>query len=136
MTRRDLSNINYHYYNKFDHFKDNYAEFKAVHQQNQRRKRRQHKQLGGHQPRQPKPGQQQQKVLVAQDRHPTATPIAAPGRQTDSTATPTLLKSVLRVFLRSEARGIFLCKTTPTRSLEFHSRRERSSVQPSPPKPA
>ena len=31
----DLSNINCHYYNKFGHYKNNCAKFKAVYQQNQ-----------------------------------------------------------------------------------------------------
>ena len=31
----DLSNINCHYYNKFGHYKNDCAEFKAVHKQNQ-----------------------------------------------------------------------------------------------------
>ena len=63
---------------------------------------------------------------------PTATPIAASGRQTGSTSTPISPKSVLRVFLGSAARGIFVCETTSTRSSAFHSQRERSSPQVSP----
>ena len=31
----DFSNINCHFYNKFGHYKNDCAEFKAVHQQNQ-----------------------------------------------------------------------------------------------------
>ena len=34
----DLSNINCHDYNKFGHYKNDCTEFKAVHQQNQRRR--------------------------------------------------------------------------------------------------
>ena len=66
---------------------------------------------------------------------PTATAIAAPDQQTGSTVTSTLPNSVLRVFLGSAARGVFLCKTTLTRIPALHSRRERSSREPSPPKP-
>ena len=66
---------------------------------------------------------------------PTATPIAVPGRQKGPTATSTLSKSVLQAFLGSAARGISLCETTPTRSPPSHSRRERSSLKPSPSKP-
>ena len=47
---------------------------------------------------------------------------------------PTSLKSVLRVFLGSTARGIFLCETTPTKTPASYSWRERFSLQPSPPK--
>ena len=72
----DLSNINCHDYNKFGHYKNDCTEFKVVHQQNQRRRPRQHKQRGGHQPHQPKPGGQQQQrvgggggVLILQDHH-------------------------------------------------------------------
>ena len=43
-TGRGLSNINCHYYNKFGRYKNDCADFKAVHQQNQRRRQRQHKQ--------------------------------------------------------------------------------------------
>ena len=44
---------------------------------------------------------------------PTATPIAAPGQQTCSATPPTLLKSVLQVFLGSAAREILPCEATP-----------------------
>ena len=47
---RDLGNINYH----------DCSDFKAAHQQNQRHRQRQHKQRGGYQPHQPKPGEQLQ----------------------------------------------------------------------------
>ena len=61
-TGRDLSKINCHYCNKFGYYKNDCADFKAAHQQNGRRKRRQHKQRGLHQPDQPKPsGQHQQR---------------------------------------------------------------------------
>ena len=63
----------------------------------------------------------------------TAKSNAAPGRQTDPTAAFTSPKSVLRVFLASVARGIFLCEMTSTKSPAFHFRRERSSIQPIPP---
>ena len=66
---------------------------------------------------------------------PPATPIAAPGQQTGLMATSTSPKSVLRVFLGCAARGIFLCKTTPTRSPASRSRQARSSLSPNPPKP-
>ena len=56
-TGRDLSIINNYYCNKFGHYKNDCADFKAVHHQN---RRRHHKQRGGHQPDQPKPGGQQQ----------------------------------------------------------------------------
>ena len=64
---------------------------------------------------------------------PTVTPIATPGRQTSSSAIPTSPKSVLRVFLGSAARRIFLCETIPTRSPASHFWRERFSLRPSPP---
>ena len=61
-TGRDLSKINCHYYNKFGHYKNKCADFKADHYRNQRRRQRQHKQQGGHQPDKPKPdGQRQQR---------------------------------------------------------------------------
>ena len=59
-TGRDLSKINCHYCNKFGHYKNDCADFKAVHRQNRRRRQRLHKQRGGHQPDQPKPGGKQQ----------------------------------------------------------------------------
>ena len=65
----------------------------------------------------------------------TATPIATPGRKTDSAATPSSPKSVLRVFMGSEARGISLCKITPTRNPAPPSRQEGFSLRPSLPKP-
>ena len=137
----DLSIVNCHCCNKFGDYKNDCADIKAAHQQNRRRRQRQHKQRGGHQPHQPKPGGQQQQRRGGEmwcSKHkttPTTTPIAAPGRPTGSTATPTSPKSVLRVFVESAARGILLCETIPTRSPASHSRRERSSLQPSPPKP-
>ena len=57
---QDLSKINCHYCNTFDHDKNGCADFKAARQQNGRRRQRQHKQRGGHQPDQPKPGEQHQ----------------------------------------------------------------------------
>ena len=65
---------------------------------------------------------------------PTLTPIAAPRRQTGSTATPTSSKSALRAFLGSAVRGTSLYEMTPTRSPASHSWRERFSLRPSPPK--
>ena len=59
-TGRDLSKISCYYCNKFGHYKNDCADFKAAHRQNRRRKQRHHKQRGGHQPDQPKPGRQQQ----------------------------------------------------------------------------
>ena len=59
-TGRDLSKINFHYCNKFGHYKNDCADFKAAHRQNRRRRHRHHKQRGGHQPDQPEPGGQQQ----------------------------------------------------------------------------
>ena len=59
-TGRDLSKINCYYCNKFGHYKNDCANFKAAHHQNRRRRQRNHKQRGGHQPDQPKPGGQQQ----------------------------------------------------------------------------
>ena len=59
-TERDLSKINCHYCNKFGHYKNDCADFKAAHHQKGRRRQRQHKQQGGHQPDQPKPGGQHQ----------------------------------------------------------------------------
>ena len=78
-TGRDLRKINCYYCNKFDHYKNDCADFKAAHHhQNRRRRQRHHKQRGGHQPDQPKPGGQQQQrgggganmVLTSQDHHP------------------------------------------------------------------
>ena len=61
-TGRDLSKINCYYCNKFGHYKDDYADFKAANHQNRRCRQRHHKQRGGHQPDQLKPsGQQQQR---------------------------------------------------------------------------
>ena len=59
-TGRDLSKVNCHYCNKFGHYKNDCADFKAAYQQNERRRQRQHNQRGGHQPDQPKPGGQHQ----------------------------------------------------------------------------
>ena len=55
-TERDSSNIHCPYCNKFSHYKNDYADFKAVRQQNQRRSQRKHKQRGGHWSHQPQPG--------------------------------------------------------------------------------
>ena len=69
-TGRGLSNINCHYCNKFSHnYKNNCTDFKAVHEQNQRGRQKQHKQRGGHQPHQPKPGGANV-VLIPQDHYP------------------------------------------------------------------
>ena len=57
---RDLGNINCYYCNKFGNSKNDCSNFEAAHQQNQRHRQRQHKQRGGHQPHQPKPGEQLQ----------------------------------------------------------------------------
>ena len=59
-TGRDLSKTNCYYCNKFGHYKNDCANFKAAHHQNRRRRQRNHKQRGDHQPDQPKPGGQQQ----------------------------------------------------------------------------
>ena len=59
-TGRDPSKINCYYCNKFDHYKNDCADFKAAHHRNRRRRQRHHKQRGGHQPDQPKSGGQQQ----------------------------------------------------------------------------
>ena len=113
-TGRDLRKTNCHYCNKFGHYKYDWVDFKAAHHQNRRRKQRHNKQRGGHQPDQPKPGgQQRQRGGGKCGGHtirppPTATPIAAPGRKTGPTATPTLPKSTLRVSLGFAARGISL----------------------------
>ena len=121
-TRRDLRNIYWYYCNKFGQYENDCADFKAVRQQNQRRRQRQDKQRGGHQPHQPKPGgsnsRGEERKYGAHTTRPqlTTTPIAPPGRQTGSMAMPTSPKSVLQVFLGSIARGIFLREMTPTRS--------------------
>ena len=47
-TGRDLSKINCYYYNKFSHYKNDCADFKAAHHQNRRRRQRHHKQRGRH----------------------------------------------------------------------------------------
>ena len=142
-TRRDLSKIICHYRNKFGHHKNDCGDFKAVHHQNRRRRHRHgttsseadisrisrsradssSRGEGG------KCGAHTIRPL------PTATPTAAPGRQTGSTATSTSPKSALRVSLGSAARGISLGETTLTRSPTSHSRRERSNLRRSPPKP-
>ena len=49
-TGRDLSKINRYNCNKFGHYKNDCADFKAAHHQNRRRRQRHHKQRGGHQP--------------------------------------------------------------------------------------
>ena len=59
-TGRDLSKVNCYYCNKFGHYKNDCADFKAPHHHNRRRRQRHHTQRGGHQPDQPKPGGQQQ----------------------------------------------------------------------------
>ena len=56
-TGRDLSKINCYYCNKFGHYKNDCADFKAANRQS---RRRHHKQRGGHQPGQPKVGGQHQ----------------------------------------------------------------------------
>ena len=63
---------------------------------------------------------------------PTATPIAAPSRQTGPTATPTSPKSALRVSLGSRAREISLGEMTLTRIPAPHSWRERSQPATKP----
>ena len=104
---RDLSNACIQYCKNFGHYKNECADFKVVRPQNQRRRQRQHKQRGGHQPHQPKPGGEKWqgdggKCGAHTTRpSPTVTTIAAPGRQTGPTAMPTSPKSVLRVFLGS-----------------------------------
>ena len=57
-TGRDPGKINCYYCNKLGHYKNDCADFKVAHQQHGRRRRRQHKQQGGHQPDQPKAGGQ------------------------------------------------------------------------------
>ena len=59
-TGRDLGKINCYYCNKSDHYKNDCADFKAVHQQNGRRRQRQYKQRGVHQLDQSKAGRQHQ----------------------------------------------------------------------------
>ena len=59
-TGRDFSKINCYYCNRFGHYKNDCADFKAAQQQNGRHRQRQHKQRGGHQPDQPKAGAQYQ----------------------------------------------------------------------------
>ena len=130
-----------HELNKFGHDQNDCPGVKAIRQQNWRRRQPQHKQRGGHQPHQLKPGGHQQQTRRGQmwgscrRPSPKATPIVAPGRQMGSTGTPTLPKFVLRVFLGSAAGGIFLCETNRMRSLASYSRLGRSSLRPSPPKP-
>ena len=59
-TGRDLSKINRYYCNKFGHYKNDCANFKAVHHPNRRCRQRHYKQRGGQQPDQPKPSEQPQ----------------------------------------------------------------------------
>ena len=59
-TGRDLSKMNCHYCNKFGHYKNDCADFKAAHHHNRRHRQRHHKQRGGHQPDQLKVGGQHQ----------------------------------------------------------------------------
>ena len=139
-TRRNLSKLNCYYNNKFGHYKNDCANFKAAHHQNRRRRQRHHKQRCGHQPDQPKPADSSSRGERGKcGAHitrplPTTTPIAAPRRQTGSTATSTLPKSALRACLGSAVRGTSLCEMTPKRSPASHSWRERSSLRLSPPK--
>ena len=113
-TGRDLSRINCHYCNKVGNYKIDCDDFKADHQQNG------HTDNGG---------TSSEAIISRISRSradsnnrgeggkcgahitrpsPTTTPIAAPRRQTGSTAKPTSPKSVLRAFLGSAARGISL----------------------------
>ena len=89
-TGRDLSKINCYYCNKFGHYKNDCADFKAAHHQNRRRRQWRHKQRGGHQPDHPKPGGQQQqrgggqmwcsyhKITIHNDADCRATPANGP----------------------------------------------------------
>ena len=139
-TGLDLSNMNYHRCNNFGHYKNVCAEFKAVYQQisdadngstsNEVDISHISRSRGGSCSR----GEGGECSAHTRRPRPIATPIAAPGRQTASTATPILPMSVLRVFLGSAARGISLCQMTLTRSSASHSWREKSSLRPSPPK--
>ena len=137
-TWRNLSNIDCHYCKTFGYSKNDCADVKVGRQRNQRRRQRQHKQQSGYQPHQSKPGGQQQQrgeeqIWCLYNKITTHSALnAAPGRKIGSTATPTSLKSVSRVFLEFAARGIFLCETTSTKS-PVHSRRGRFRLQPSPP---
>ena len=118
----DLSTTKLPYCNTFGLYKKDCVDLKTVRQQDQRRKPRQHKKRGGHQPHQPKPGGKQQqkggrqmgcsyhKTTTHSDAECRARPENLAQQQRPSS------KPVLRVFLGSAARGIFLCKTTPTRS--------------------
>ena len=137
-TGRDLSKINCYFCNKFDHYKDECADFKAAHHQNRRRRQRHHKQRGGHQPDQPKPGGQQQQRGGGQmwcSYHKTTT-----HNDADCHATPenglngNAHFALLRAFLGSAVRWTSLCEMTATRSPASHSSRERSSLRLSPPK--
>ena len=129
-----LNNTKYHYCNKLGHYRNDCADFKAVQTTAAQAARRT--------PAAPAEarGTSSTREVGKCGAHttgptPTSMPIAAPGRQTSPTTMSTSPKSVLRVFPGSAARGILLCEMTSTRILAFHSRRERSSQQPSPPKP-
>ena len=77
-TGRDLSKINWHYCNKFGRYKNDCADFKAAHQQNGRRRRRQPAQAARRGPAGPAEGRRAalaegrgaNVVLISQDHHP------------------------------------------------------------------
>ena len=142
-TERDYSNINCHYCNKFGHdYKNDCATLRQSisrisdagdgktssdvdiscisRSRGSSSTRREGGKCGAHTVRPP----------------PTTTPIAAPDRKAGSTVTRTLPKFVLRAFLGCAACEISLCEITPTRSPASRSRRERSSLPPSPLEPA
>ena len=139
-TGRDLSKINCYYCNKFGHYKNNCADFKAAHHQNWRRRQLYHKQRGGHEPDQPKPGGQQQQRGGGQmwcSYHKTTT-----HNDADCRATPAYELNCNAHFAQVRPPSVpGICsswdlsvRVDSDEKPSSHSRRERFSLRLSPPK--